>query len=245
MASSIISTTLDEYGALIGLTRRSGETLGSFKRRINFAMKRPASYTLEGLQNQIDQTFGGIKAVATLIPATTVSHLILKGNRLIVKDDTTTYLDRSSNLSWDSFQDLVAANFDITVHLPDTFNMQMVREIDNLKQKTETLLGHQVQVLAGQNITAIVFSDTRFESVNDIADVDDYLYYLDRENGILFCGNNMYGTITYSYHDDIVIQKASAAITALNLFDISTVEPILHPIVVSVYNERPISNVWR
>ena len=242
----LLSTTLDEYGALLGLTRRSGESLKAFKRRILFAAKKVPTSSLEGLQNHLDATIGNPIPAARFEPNETNSRLIMKGNTLVIQDLGATVLERDNNLTWEDFQDLVAPYFTKTMITQGlSFNMNRVRNIDNLKNLQEVLLGNQTQVLIGQGIYNIVFSDTRYERVVNLEDIDDYLYYIDADNGILFCGSNLYGRISYSYLDDFVISKSTIVIDALNSFDIDNSEPILHPLVTDVYNQYPISNVWR
>jgi hypothetical protein len=123
--------------------------------------------------------------------------------------------------------------------------MNRVRNIDNLKNREETLLGDQIHIMEGQNVFDVVLSDNRYEAVNDIELIDDYLYYVDKENGVIFCGSSLYGRITYSYLDSFTVLKSYFVVDALNSFDIDNSEHILHPLVTDAYNQYPISNVWR
>lgn len=242
----LLSTALDEYAAILGLSRRPTEPLKDFKKRVMLAVKKPPTSSLEGLQNHLDATIGNPIPAARFEPNDMQCRIILKGNRLLVKDTSLTIIERDNNLTWEDFQDLVAPYFDKTMITQGlSFNMNRVRNIDNLKSREETLLGNQIHILEGQNILEVIFSDTRYESVASIDLIDDYLYYLDKENGVIFCGSNLYGKITYSYLDDFTVSKSSIVIDALNSFDIDNNEHILHPLITDAYNQYPISNVWR
>jgi len=242
----LLSTVLDEYGAMIGLSRRTDESLKDFKKRILFATKKQPSSSIEGMQNYLDSTLGAPIPVASFEPNETQCRLLLKGNVLIVGDQSSTIIERDNNISWDNFQDLIAPYFSRTMITQGlVFNMNRVRNIDNLKNREEVLLGDQIHIMEGQNVFDVVFSDNRYEPVNDIELIDDYLYYVDKENGIIFCGSSLYGRITYSYLDSFTVLKSYFVVDALNSFDIDNSEHILHPLVTDAYNQYPISNVWR